>query len=70
MAAMARQDRMSALGQDAGDTGPPAVLVEAWDAHPACCGALYLHHAAQGDTKPLHPMRTCMGLPVVSNTPC
>jgi hypothetical protein len=70
MAAAARQDLMRVLGQEAGDTGPPDVLVEAWDAHPACCGVLHLHHAAQGDTKTLHTMRTGMGLPVGSDTPC
>jgi len=35
MTATTRQDLMSALGQDAGDTGPPDVLVAAWEAHPA-----------------------------------
>jgi len=70
MAATTRQDLMSALGQDAGDTGPPDVLVAAWEAHPACWGALPLHHAVPGDTKTLHTMRTGIGLPVVSDTPC
>jgi hypothetical protein len=68
MAATERRDLMRALCQDAGNTGPPDVLVEDWDATHACWCALYLDHAAQGDTKTLTTMRTCMGLSVVPST--
>lgn len=69
MAAKERQEFIIALCQEAGDTGPPDVLVEDWEANHACCCALHLDHAAQGDTKTLNTIRTCMGLPVVSSTP-
>jgi len=69
MAATERQEFIIALCQEAGDTGPPDVLVEDWEANHACCCALHLDHAAQGDTKTLNTIRTCMGLPVVSSTP-
>ena len=68
MAATERQDRMRALCQEAGGTGPTDVLVEDWDAHHACCCALHLDHAVQGDTKTLTTLRTCMGLPGVTST--
>jgi hypothetical protein len=45
------------------------VLVEDWEANHACCCALHLDYAAQGDTKTLNTIRTCMGLPGVSSTP-
>ena len=69
MAATERQEFIIALCQEAGDTGPPDVLVEDWEANHACCCALHLDHAAQGDTKTLNTIRTCMGLSVVSSTP-
>ena len=68
MAATERQACMIALCQEAGDTGPPDVLVEDWEANHACCCALHLDHAVQGDPKTLHTIRTCMGLPGVSST--
>jgi hypothetical protein len=69
MAATERQDLIIALCQEAGDTGPLDVLVEDWEANHACCCALHLDYAAQGDTKTLNTIRTCMGLPGVSSTP-
>jgi hypothetical protein len=69
MAATERQDLIIALCQEAGDTGPLDVLVGDWEANHACCCALHLDHAAQGDTKTLNTIRTCMGLPGVSSTP-
>jgi hypothetical protein len=68
MAAKERQAFIIALCQEAGDTGPPDVLVEDWEANHACCCALHLDHAVQGDPKTLHTIRTCMGLPGVSST--
>ena len=69
MAANKRQEFIMALCQEAGVTGPTDVLVEDWEANHACCCALHLDHAAQGDSKTLNTIRTCMGLPVVSSTP-
>ncbi len=69
MAANKRQEFIIALCQEAGDTGPPDVLVEDWEANHACCCALHLGHAVQADPKTLNTIRTCMGLTVVSLTP-
>jgi len=69
MAATERQELIVALCQEAGDTGSPVVLVEDWEVNHACCCALHLDHAAQGDTKTLNIIRTCMGLPKGSSTP-
>jgi hypothetical protein len=49
MAATVRQEFIIALCQEAGDTGPPDVLVEDWEANHACCCALHLDYAVQGD---------------------
>ena len=68
MAAKERQEFIIALCQEAGETGPLDVLVEDWEANHACCCALHLDHAVQGDPKTLHTIRTCMGLPGVSST--
>ena len=68
MAATERQKLIIALCQEAGDTDSPEVLVEDWEANHACCCALHLDHVAQGDTKTLSSIRTCMGLPTVSST--
>src|SRR6266581_9437288 len=51
MAANKRQEFIIALCQEAGDTGPPDVLVEDWEANHACCCALHLGHAVQADPK-------------------
>jgi hypothetical protein len=69
MAANRRQEFIMALCQEAGGTGPPAVLVEDWEANHACCCALHLDHAAQGDRKTLNTIRTCMGLEKVQGQP-
>jgi len=69
MAATERQELIIALCQEAGDTGSPEVLVEDWEVNHACCCALHLDHAAQGDTKTLNTIRTCMGLPKGLSTP-
>ena len=69
MAATERQELIIALCQEAGDTGAPEVLVGDWEVNHACCCALHLDHAAQGDTKTLNIIRTCMGLPKGSSTP-
>jgi hypothetical protein len=39
MAAKERQEFIIALCQEAGDTAPPDVLVEDWEANHACCCA-------------------------------
>jgi hypothetical protein len=65
MAAKEPQDLIVALSEEAGDTGPRDVLVSAWEANHACCCALHLEHAAQGDTKTLNAIRICMGLRVL-----
>jgi hypothetical protein len=70
MVAKKRQERMRAWCQDVADTGPTDVLVEAWEAHPACCGALPLEHVAQGDINTLQRRRPGMDLSVVSDTLC
>ncbi len=70
MVAKKRQGCMRAWCQDVADTGPTDVLVEAWEAHPECCGALPLGHVAQGDIKTLQRMRPGMDLSVVSDTLC
>jgi hypothetical protein len=69
MVAKERQELIIALCQEAGDTGPTDVLVEDWEVNHACCCALPLEHAVQGNTKTLNTIRTCMGLSVVSSTP-
>ncbi len=69
MAATERQEFITALCHESGDTGTQDVLVEGWEANHACCCALYVDHAAQGDPKTLNTIRTCMGLPAVSSTP-
>jgi hypothetical protein len=69
MVAKERQELIIALCQEAGDTGATDVLVEDWEVNHACCCALHLEHAVQGDTKTLNTIRTCMGLSVVSSTP-
>jgi hypothetical protein len=40
------------------DIGPPQVLVEDWEANHACCCALHLERAAQGDTKTFNTIRS------------
>ena len=66
MAVTERQELIVALCQEAGDTGPPDVLIEIWEVNHACCCALYLDHAVQGNSQTLNTIRTCMGLPEVS----
>ena len=69
MAANKRQEFIMALCQEAGVTGPTDVLVEDWEANHACCCALHLDHAAQGDRTALNTIRTCMGLEKVQGQP-
>ena len=69
MAVNKRQEFIMALCREAGGTGPPDVLVEDWESNHACCCALHLDHAAQGDLKPLNTIRTCMGLEKVQGQP-
>lgn len=69
MAVKERQALIIALCQEAGDTGSPDALIEDWEANHACCCALHLDQAAQGDPKTLNAIRTCMGLTLVSATP-
>jgi len=68
MASKERQELVIALCQEAGDTGSPDIVVDEWEANHACCCALHLDHAAQGDSKTLNTIRTCMGLPKVSSS--
>ena len=75
MATTERQEFIMTLRQEAGDTGPPDVLVEEWEANHACCCALHLDRAAQGDTKTLNIIRTYIRSPsgIVNThgrTPC
>ena len=65
MAAKERQEFIIALCQETRDTGSPDVLVEDWN-KPCVLLRVHLDHTAHGDTKTLHTIRTCMGLPVVS----
>ena len=48
MAAKEQQEFIIALCQEAGDTGPPDVLVEDWEANHACCCALHLDTQRRG----------------------
>jgi hypothetical protein len=69
MAVTERPEFIIALCHEAGDTGHSEVLVEDWEANHACCCALHLERAAQGDTKTLNTIRACMGLPEVRRHP-
>jgi hypothetical protein len=69
MAVKERQELIIALCREAGETGSPDALIEDWEANHACCCALHLDRATQGDPKTLNAIRTCMGLIVVSSPP-
>ena len=67
MAAMRPHDLIVALSQEAGDSAPRDVLVDAWETNHGCCCALHIEQAALGDTKMLNAIRSCMGLRVLDH---
>jgi hypothetical protein len=59
---MRREDIVSRLCREAGESGTEAELVEAWEASHGCCCSLHVEKAASGEATVLANVRACMGL--------